>query len=66
MKINTETSKIYNYTPVFSLNLAGWLMQKGFILHYCKRNDNDKRKIVYYFVSGQALENAISEYLSNR
>lgn len=59
-----ESNKKYDYTPVFKLNLAGWLMQRGFILHYCKRNERNPQKIVYYFVSGSALDKAIAEYKS--
>ncbi len=55
----------HSYLPIFSLQLAGWLMQRGFILHYCQRNVNNPAYIVYYFVKGEAISKAISEYTSS-
>ncbi len=51
-----------DYTPIFKLDLAGWLMQRKFVLLYCKRNEYNRFKIVYYFRTTESLLNAIAEY----
>ncbi len=61
-KKQTFAEKKFNYTPVFKLHLAGWLMTQGFILIYCKHNEHHRDKIVYYFLSSDKLNNAIKEY----
>lgn len=59
----TEFSKKkHGYTPVFKLRLAGFLMMQGFVLIYCKHNELHNDKIVYYFLSSPALDNAIKEF----
>lgn len=59
----TEFSKKkHNYKPIFKLRLAGYLMTQGFVLIYCKRNEFNNDKIVYYFLSSPALDRAIKEF----
>lgn len=61
--MTTEFSKKqHNYKPIFKLRLAGYLMTQGFVLIYCKRNEFNNDKIVYYFLSSPALDNAIKEF----
>ena len=64
-KKQTFTEKKFNYTPVFKLHMAGWLMQKGFILIYCKQHEYKQGQIVYYFLSSDKLNNAIKEYTNS-
>ncbi len=54
-----------NYTPVFKLHLAGWLMTQGFVLIYCKQHEYESGRIVYYFMSSDKLNNAIKQYSNN-
>lgn len=64
-KTETTNKKKFIYTPVFKLHLAGWLMTQGFILIYCKHNEHQRDKIVYYFMSSDKLDNAIKEYTNS-
>ena len=59
-----DNPKHYDYTPVFKVHLAGWLMTKGFILIYCKQHEHKHGQIVYYFLSSDKLHDAIEEYKS--
>lgn len=61
---NAEQKKQHSYTPVYSLYMAGHLMQRGFVLIYCKRNEFQDDRIVYYFLKSDRLDKAISEYLA--
>lgn len=47
---------------IFSMKLAGLLMQKGFVLVEMKPNTNGSGKNVFYFNDSPSLEQAISEY----
>ena len=47
---------------IFSMKLAGLLMQKGFILVEMKPNTNGSGKNVFYFNDSPSLERAIAEY----
>lgn len=58
--INYKDKK--NYTPVFKLHLAGWLMTQGFVLIYCKQHEYTNGRIVYYFMSSDKLDKAIRQY----
>ena len=61
---NTEQKKQHTYTPVYSLYMAGHLMQRGFVPIYCKRNEFQDDRIVYYFLKSNRLDKAITEYLA--
>lgn len=45
----------------FSLRLAGYLMQRGFVLFEIQDNKNNKRKI-YMFKNSEKLRDAIEDY----
>lgn len=50
-----------NYT-VFSQRLAGFLMQKGFVLVGIDRSDRNDGRNVFFFKQTQELMEAIDEY----
>lgn len=50
------------YRYIFSLRLAGFLMQRGFILLRMNRNLDDPKKNVFLFKDSQEIESAIQEY----
>lgn len=52
--------------PIFSMKLAGNLMQKGFPMLYTRRNKRFPDKVVYYFHDTPELHTAIEAYLSAR
>ena len=56
------SKKKHDYTPVFKLKLAGFLMMQGFVLIYCKHHELHNDKIVYYFLSSPELNQAIKEF----
>lgn len=47
---------------IFSMKLAGILMQKGFVLVEMRPNTNGNGKNVFYFNDSPDLEKAVSEY----
>jgi hypothetical protein len=50
------------FKTIFSQKLAGFLMQKGFVLmDLADSNDNSGRK-VFYFKQSNVIEDAIKEY----
>lgn len=49
--------------PVFSMKLAGILMQKGFVLMDMRPNEKNESKKVFYFKNSIQLDQAIQEYL---
>lgn len=50
---------------IYSQKLAGFLMNKGFVLISMIKNDNTKRNI-FVFNESEKLEQAISNYLTNK
>ncbi len=50
------------YRYVFSLRLAGFLMQKGFRIRRIHKNLDDNSKDVYLFNDSTELRSAIKEY----
>ena len=48
------------------MRLAGFLMQKGFVLISIEPNSQDIRKNVFFFKQSIEIKTAISEYLANR
>lgn len=50
------------YRYIFSLRLAGFLMQRGFVLLRMNRNLDDPTKNVFLFKDSQEIESAIQEY----
>ena len=50
------------YKYVFSQRLAGYLMQKGFVLLRMNLNLDDKRKHVFLFKDTSAISEAIENY----
>ena len=53
------------YRYVFSQRLAGYLMQKGFVLLRMNINLDDNYKHVFLFNDSPAISLAISEYKTN-
>ena len=53
------------YRYVFSQRLAGYLMQKGFVLLRMNINLDDNYKHVFWFNGSPAISLAISEYKTN-
>lgn len=49
-------------TPIFSMNLAGILMTKGFVLVKMKPNTNDSGKNVFYFKYSPELMAIVDSY----
>ena len=47
---------------IFSMKLAGLLMQKGFVLVEMKPNTNGNGKNVFYFNDSPELEKVVNEY----
>lgn len=47
---------------IFSMKLAGLLMQKGFVLVEMRPNTNGNGKNVFYFNDSPELEKVINEY----
>ena len=47
---------------IFSMKLAGLLMQKGFVLVEMRPNTNGNGKNVFYFNDSPELEKVIDEY----
>lgn len=47
---------------IFSMKLAGLLMQKGFVLVEMKPNTNGNGKNVFYFNDSPELERVVSAY----
>lgn len=47
---------------IFSMKLAGILMQKGFVLVDMRPNDNGSGKNVFYFNDSPELERVIEAY----
>lgn len=56
-----KTDKI-KYRYIFSLRLAGFLMQRGFVLLRMNRNLDDPTKNVFLFKDSKEIESAIQEY----
>jgi hypothetical protein len=50
------------YRYIFSQRLAGYLMQKGFILLRLNKNLDDPTKNVFLFKDSKEIESAIQEY----
>ena len=50
---------------VFSQRLAGYLMQKGFVLLRMNTNLDDNYKHVFLFKNSPAISLAISQYKNN-
>lgn len=50
------------YRYVFSQRLAGFLMQKGFVLIRMNRNLDDRSKNVFLFKDSEEIESAIQDY----
>lgn len=49
---------------IFSMKLAGVLMQNGFVLVDMKPNTNGSGKNVFYFNDSQDLEKIVTQYKS--
>lgn len=47
---------------IFSMKLAGLLMQKGFVLVEMRPNTNGNGKNVFYFNDSPELEKVVNEY----
>lgn len=60
----TETKEKY-YT-IFSMRLAGYLMQQGFVLIGMRPNVNKPDKNVFIFRDSVPLQDSISKYLAQR
>lgn len=56
-----ETDKT-KYRYIFSLRLAGFLMQKGFRIRRIHKNLDDETRDVYLFNDSEGLRSAIKEY----
>lgn len=54
------------YRYIFSQRLAGYLMQKGFVLLRMNTNLDDNYKHVFLFKDSPAISSAISEYQNNK
>jgi hypothetical protein len=64
-KLTTENTQTNNIcAPVFNQRLAGWLMQKGFVLMDMRPNEKYESRNVFYFRNSIQLEQAIQEYLN--
>ena len=48
--------------PIYSMKLAGYLMQKGFVLLSMKPNYKFPERNVFYFTDAEETKKAIDEY----
>ena len=48
--------------PIFSQKLAGWLMQKGFVLKRIDKNYNNNNYHVFIFRDTKEIKKAIKKY----
>lgn len=47
---------------IFSMKLAGYLMQHGFVLIEMRENENKSGKNVFYFNDSPELEKILAQY----
>lgn len=47
---------------VFSMNLAGYLMQRGFVLKRMEKTTRDSNRNVFFFNESTDLLNAVENY----
>ena len=52
--------------PIYNMRLAGYLMQRGFVLLDMKPNTNAPHKNVFYFTDTAEVKTAISDYLQRK
>lgn len=57
MAVKTSTN-----CTVFKMRLAGYLMQRGFVLVDIGTNRNNPNKLVFYFKNSDELHSAIKDY----
>lgn len=50
------------FFTVFNMRLAGYLMQRGFVLMDIAENRNGSGRKVFYFKESNALQGAIQEW----
>ena len=48
--------------PIYNQRLAGFLMQKGFVLMDMKPNQKYTGRNVFYFIDSVALKDSVDEY----
>lgn len=60
------TANKEKYYTVFSLKLAGYLMQRGFNLIAMGKNEKDPSRNVFFFRDSVELQDAINTYSANK
>lgn len=50
----------------YSLRLAGYLMQRGFVLVAMKPDKKHARRNVFFFNESQELHDAVGDYMANK
>ena len=60
--MNDVSSKGYEFQPIFTLRLAGYLMMRGFVILSIGKNLKYTDKNVFYFRKSPELQQAIYDY----
>ncbi|ABR48991.1 hypothetical protein Amet_2841 [Alkaliphilus metalliredigens QYMF] len=50
------------FKTIFSMKMAGYLMQRGFVLLDIRESDDGSGRKVFYFKQSEMLSNAMNEY----
>lgn len=53
------------WKPIFNMRLAGYLMQKGFVILDMEENDDGSGRKVFFFKDSIQINNAITTYMTD-